>query len=155
MRILLLFWAVGTATLYAQATVEAGPGAARVATTTAPAAGLGKSLAGIVGSLDKALKPEKTEAVSATVKPSATAAPAAPAGPTKVYEDIKKAEVGMEYGVLVDRFGPPSLETASEDGHKSLTDSGKDGSTRIEIKDSKVRSITAVRPQSSVFVLPK
>jgi hypothetical protein len=152
MKLMLLFCAAGAAALHAQATVEAGLGAARVATTTAPAAGLGKSLAGIVGSLDKALKPEKVEIIPATAK---AGRPAAPAAPAKTYEDIKKAEVGLDYEALVDRFGPPSLEVAGEDGRKSLTYSGKDGSTQIEIKDGKISSITAVRPQSSVFVLPK
>jgi hypothetical protein len=153
MRLVILFCAAGAAALHAQATVEAGLGAARAATTTAPAAGLGKSLAGIVGSLDKTVKPEKTtEIIPASGQ---IGAPAAPAAPAKTYEDIKKAEVGLEYDKLVERFGPPSLETAGEDGRKSLTYSGKSESTRIEIKDGKVSSITAVRPQSSVFTLPK
>ena len=155
MKLMLLFCAAGTMALRAQATVETGLGAARAATTTAPAAGLGKSLSGIVGGLDKALKPAQVEVVPAGGKAGAPAAQALPAIPAKTYEDLKKAEVGLEYEVLIERFGPPSLETAGEDGRKVLSYSGKEGSTRIEIKDGKVSSITAVRPQSSVFVLPR
>ena len=155
MKLMLLFCAASTMALHAQATVETGLGAAHAATTTAPAAGLGKSLSGIVGGLDKALKPAQAEIVPVAGKEATPASQAPRAVPAKTYEDLKKAEVGLEYEVLIERFGPPSLETAGEDGRKVLSYSGKEGSTRIEIKDGKVSSITAVRPQSSVFVLPK
>jgi hypothetical protein len=49
-------WLAVAGVAYGQAAVEAGLGAARAATTTAPAKGLGKSMSGLAGSLDKALK---------------------------------------------------------------------------------------------------
>ena len=52
------------------------------------------------------------------------------------------------------RFGPPALELEGTDGGKTLTYSGKEGSTRIEVKDGKIATITAVKPQSAVFTLP-
>ena len=152
MRLPILFLAA-LAGLHAQATVEYGLGAGRAATMTAPAKDLGKSIAGAIGSLDKTLKNAKPASSAITV----TGAAAAPAEPPKIYEDIKKAEVGMDYEALVARFGPASLEAAGEEGIRKLTYSDKDGTTRIDVKDGKVAAITSVKPQpqSSVLVLPK
>ena len=58
---------------FGQAAVEAGLGASRAATSTAPAKGIGKSMAGIAGSLDKALKPAQKEARRNPDPPSTTA----------------------------------------------------------------------------------
>src|SRR5436309_15664481 len=53
-----------------QAIMESGLGAARAATTAAPAKGVGKSLSGLAGSLDKALKSQSPGSVE---QPSAAA----------------------------------------------------------------------------------
>ena len=53
------------------------------------------------------------------------------------------------------RFGPASLEVAGEGGVRKLFYSGKDGSTNIEVKDGKVASVDAPKPQPGVLALPK
>jgi hypothetical protein len=144
-------------TLYGQAAVEAGLGAARAVTSTAPAAGLGKSIGGAFGSLDKALKSGQSADQPATevivVRSSSTAA--APKDPAKTYEDIRKAEAGMEYDELVRRFGPAAIVMAGEGGIRKLSYPGKDGSTQVEVKDGKVLAVNAPKPQPGVLVLPK
>jgi hypothetical protein len=145
-----------TGTLYGQAAVEAGLGASRAATSTAPAAGLGKSIAGALGSLDKTLKTDKAadKASEVIVVRSSSTAPAAKT-PGKTYEDIRLAEAGMEYAVLVERFGPAALEMAGEGGIRKLTYPGKDGSTQVEVKDGKVLAVNLPKPPAGVLVLPK
>ncbi|HTP34612.1 MAG TPA: hypothetical protein VMJ75_20685 [Candidatus Acidoferrales bacterium] len=152
MKLLVLFSSLSLAALHAQAVVEAGLGAGKAATMTAPAKDLGKSIAGALGGLDKTLNSTKSSVETISVTGGA---PAPPSAPPKLYEDIKKAEVGIAYEALIERFGPASLQTAGEDGIKRLTYSGKEGNTRIEVKDGKVSSITAVKQQSSVLVLPR
>jgi hypothetical protein len=133
-----------------QTMVEAGLGAGRAAASTAPAAGLGKSIAGAMSNLDKTLKTaDKATSSETIVLPKDTA----PTAPAKTYEDIKKVEVGLAYEELVERFGPPSLEIAAGEGVRKLTYSGKEGSTRIEVKDGKVSSIQAPKPQQQSVVL--
>jgi hypothetical protein len=152
MRILILCFAAGLS-LSAQTMVEAGLGAARATTSTAPAAGLGKSMAGMLSNLDKTLKAADKAASSETIiLPKET-----PAAPAKTYEPIKNAETGLAYEELIERFGPPSLEIAAGPGVKKLTYSGKEGTTRIEVKDGKVSTIDTVKPQqqSVVLTLPK
>jgi hypothetical protein len=158
MRILIVLGAaaLGIASLHAQAAAEAGLGASRAATTTAPAAGLGKSAAGVFSSLEKTLNQGKTSSSTTTdLTPARNTAPPDKSAPAKPYEDIKKAETGLEYDELVDRFGPPSLEVAGATGEKKLTYAGKEGPTQIEVKDGKVASIKRPQKQSSVFTLPK
>ena len=155
MRVPILFFAACLGALHAQATVEYGLGAGRAATTAAPAKDLGKSIAGVLGSLDKTLKNAKSSAETLSITAGSSGAEAKPAAPPKIYEDIKKAEVGTDYDTLISRFGPASLEAAGEDGAKKLTYSGKDGTTRIEVKDGKVTAIDTLKPQASVLVLPK
>ena len=53
-----------------QAIMESGLGAARAVTTAAPAKGIGKSLSGLAGSLDKALKGSQPGSIE---QPSAAA----------------------------------------------------------------------------------
>ena len=64
-------WLAMAATARGQATVEAGLGAARAATSTAPAAGLGKAVSGIAGGLKTALKGGRAETET---RPASTAA---------------------------------------------------------------------------------
>ncbi|HXA48915.1 MAG TPA: hypothetical protein VNV86_01355 [Candidatus Acidoferrum sp.] len=154
MRILSFLLLAGT--LYGQAAVEAGLGASRAATSTAPAAGIGKSIAGAFGSLNKTLNggqsgdPVTTEVI--TVRSTLATQPK-PSG--KTYENIAKAEVGLEYDALIQRFGPAALEVAGEGGVKKLTYPGKDGSTQVEVKEGKVSAVNLPKAQPGVMVLPK
>lgn len=162
MRVAILLLFAGTSTLFAQAAVEAALGASRATTTAAPAAGLGKSIGGAFGNLDKALKSGDKSGDTATkpatevvVVRSSPATAAKPKAPAKTYEDIAKVEVGLDYAELMQRFGPASLEVAGEGGIRKLFYSGKDGSTNIEVKDGKVASVDAPKPQPGVVALPK
>ena len=158
MKLSVLLMVALAGALYGQAAVEAGLGAARAATTTAPAAGVGKGIAGAFGSLDKALKTaDKSSSESTTTLVPAKSGPAKPADgkPAPVYEDIKKVEVGLEYDELIRRFGPPALEVEVEGGGKKLTYSSKIGSTQLEVKDGKVAVVNLPKAQQSVFILPK
>jgi hypothetical protein len=141
MRILSVLLFAGA--LYGQATVEAGLGAGRAATSTAPAAGIGKSIAGAFGSLNKTLNGSgqsgdavKTEIVTVRSTPATS-----PKRSAKTYEPIAKAEVGLDYDDLIERFGPAALEVAGEGGAKKLTYPGKDGTTQVEIKEGKVSAV--------------
>ena len=61
MKLSFLLMLTVTGTLYGQAAVEAGLGASRAGTMTAPAAGVGKAIAGAFGTLEKTTKSaEKT-----------------------------------------------------------------------------------------------
>ena len=154
MRVLILFSAA-IAVLPAQTMVES---SAITSGTSGAAAGAGKTIGGVFKNLDKTLKTDKPAASeTVVVRDGGKAAKNTPAAPAKTYEDIKLAEVGMEYDELVRRFGPAALEAGATGGGKTLTYSGKAGSTRIEVKDGKVSAITAtaVKPQSAVFTLPK
>jgi len=122
---------------YGQAAVEAGLGASRAVTTAAPAAGAGKSIAGAFGSLDKTLKGDKAASDVITVRSSAAVSHK---GPAKTYEDIRTAEVGLDYEVLIERFGPAAIEVTVGRVRK-LTYPGKDGSTKIEITEGKVSAV--------------
>jgi hypothetical protein len=121
-----------------QAAVEAGLGAARAATTAAPAAGIGKAISGLAGNLDKAVKadaPAKVTTVKVAPAPTKKPAPAA-----TNWEDPGGIEAGLSYGELVRRFGPPAMEITGESG-KSLTYLGKAGTFQLEIRDEQVASI--------------
>jgi len=135
---LFILWATTAASLYAQAAVEYGLGASRAATSTAPAAGIGKSVAGALSNLDKTIKSAEKTSSETIVLPKETKA----AAPAKTYEDISKAEVGLAYGELLDRFGPPSMQITGEDGIRKLSY----GATKVQIKDGKVLAILAPPP---------
>ena len=145
-------WFAMAGTASAQAAVEAGLGAGRAATTAAPAQGIGKSMSGLAGALDRALKSgqpssDARPSASTTVKPAAKApalsASAAPA-PTPNWEDPAKIDTGLGYDELVRRFGPPAM-AISDGTERSLTYRGKDGIYQFELKDEVVASI--VKPQ--------
>ena len=135
---LFILWAVTAASLYAQAAVEYGLGASRAATSAAPAAGVGKAVAGALTNLDKTIKSAAKTSSETIVLPRETK----PAAPAKKYEDIAKAEVGLDYSELLDRFGPPAMQITGEDGIRKLTY----GATKVQIKDGKVLAIIAPRP---------
>jgi hypothetical protein len=153
---LLILCAAAVGVISGQTMVEAGLGAGRAATTAAPAAGVGKSIAGAFSNLDKTLKTADKAASSETIVLPKDAAPSAPA---KTYEDIKKAEVGLAYDELITRFGPPAMEIAAGEGVQKLTYSSKEASTRIEVKDGKVATINVVKTQQQssamVFTMSK
>jgi len=125
-----------------QASVEAGLGAARAATTTAPAAGIGKSMSGLAGSLDKAVKGGKTGADGSTTVTTVRVhpTPSASARPAVHWEDPSGIEAGLSYTELVRRFGPPAMEITGEEG-TSLSYAGKAGIVQLQVKDGKVALI--------------
>jgi hypothetical protein len=142
---MVVLWFAMAGIAYGQATVEAGLGAARAATSTAPAKGLGKSMSGLAGSLDKALKatPSKT-ASSATGIPSAdspsASTPSAAPAPAPSWEDPGGIEPGLSYEELVRRFGPSAMSITSGT-EKSLSYTGKAGMFQVTVQDGKVASI--------------
>lgn len=141
-----LLWLAMAGTAAGQAAVEYGLGAARAATTTAPARGVGKSMSGLAGSLDKALKGEQpdAEAHSASTSPTGLAAKpahsaAAPASAVK-WEDPGGIAEGLSYAELVRRFGPPSMQITDDAGSK-LSYTGKSGAYHVDMEDDKVTSV--------------
>ena len=161
-------------TARAQAAVEYSLGLGRAATSTAPAANLGKSIGGVLSGADKALKSAGAEAGSASASsaPAASknAAPAqaaslkttgdetpdkAAAAPTEkpVYESPDLIKAGMAYDELTRRFGPPSMELTSEQGRKTLEYSGKNGVIRLEVRAGKVALVNSPKPNESAVVL--
>jgi hypothetical protein len=153
MKMLLLFSAA--AALHAQTMVEAGTLTGATSGAAAASKGVGKSIGGVFTNLDKTLQAGKAAASETIIVRDSAPATATPALPAKTYEDIKKAEAGLAYDDLIERFGPPALEVAGAGGVKKLTYSSKNGSTQIEVKDGKVAAINTTKPQSAVFTLPK
>ena len=152
-------WLVLAGTAAGQATVEAGLGAARAVTTTAPARGIGKSMSGLAGSLDKALKGGQTgsseQAAGAVAsKPGTQTATKTESTPAKVsptpatnWEDPGGIETGLAYDDLVRRFGPSSMAiTAGTE--RSLTYRGKDGLFQVKVQDGVVTSIEKPQPKA-------
>jgi hypothetical protein len=143
-RSMMVLWLAMAGIAYGQATVEAGLGAARAATSTAPAKGLGKSMSGLAGSVDKALKAGTPKASSAVVDtPAANAPSAAPAmapAPAPSWEDPAGIELGLSYEDLVRRFGPSAMSITSGT-EKSLSYLGKAGTFQVTVQDGKVASI--------------
>jgi hypothetical protein len=138
-----------------QATVESGLGAARAVTTTAPARGIGKSMSGLAGSLDKALKggqqgSNEQPAAADSKKPATKAGSTSPKpspSPAVNWEDPSGIEPGLAYDELVRRFGPSSMAiTAGTE--RSLTYRGKDGVFQVKVQDGVVTSVE--KPQSKV-----
>jgi hypothetical protein len=136
-------WLAMAGTAAGQAAVEYGLGAARAATTAAPAQGVGKAIGGLAGSLDKAVKAgqQRSEATPAKRAPKTPALSANTAAtPAPSWEDPSAIRTGLTYGEVVRRFGPPALEITGEAG-RSLTYSGTNGTFQLEIQDEKVASI--------------
>jgi hypothetical protein len=138
-----------------QAAVEYGLGAARAATTVAPAKGAGQVIGGLAGSLEKAVKagqqrsdaqPAATTTAKPAVEKSSSAAktesPLAHISPPPApnWEDPSGIQTGLSYQELIRRFGPPALEITGERG-RSLAYSGKNGVFQLQVQDDKVTSI--------------
>jgi len=144
---------------FAQATVEAGMATAGAATATAPVArGIGSSMSGIAGSLNKAVSAagasngapaaasstapaSKTTRSKATLAKTTAATPPAPAAPPKVYEDPLNIKAGLSYDDLISRFGPPSMEFSSGNDSRTLTYAVKAGAIQVECQGGKVASV--------------
>ena len=138
-----------------QEIMESGLGAARAATTAAPAKGVGKSLSGLAGSLEKAIKaqsPGSLEQPSAAATSAAVQTPLAAANtppPAANWEDPGAIEVGITYDELLRRFGPYSM-AISDSTRKLLTYRGKAGVFQIAMQDGKVTAIeTPPAPRES------
>jgi hypothetical protein len=133
--------------LHAQAMVENALGAGRAATTTAPAAGVGKNVNGLAGALDSLLKaaPGAANSSSPDVRnlhgttTRGTELPAPKRGVT--YEDAVKIEAGMAYDDLLRRFGPPSLQFTDGPESISLNYRSKEGPVRVQMLDGKVSAV--------------
>lgn len=126
---------------YGQAAVEAGLGASRAATSTAPAKGIGKSMSGLAGSLDKALKPAQKEAAEEPTPALAPVVRAAKAAPvTQKFEDAGGIDVGLAYDELLRRFGPASM-AMTLGAERSLSYAGKEGMFQVTVQDGKVKSV--------------
>ena len=155
-------------TAVAQAVVEYGVGAARAATTTAPARDLGKQIGGVLDSLNRVAKAGEGQAApkaqsstgpvrSATAAPSRTktASPSLPA-PATVFEDPRHIEAGIGYEELVRRFGPPSMEVTTRPGRRTLSYAAREGAVAVDVENEKVVSAaTAEARQSGAVVLLK
>jgi len=139
-------WLAMAGMAYGQAAVEAGLGASRAATSTAPARGIGKSMSGIAGGLDKALKPAQKDAEAAPAAVSATSiGSAARPAEKKEYEDAGGIEAGLGYDELVRRFGPASMAMTSG-AEKALSYPGKAGMYQVTVLDGKVKSVEKPLP---------
>ena len=137
---------------FGQAAVEYGLGASRAAISTAPAAGLGKSIKGVFDSVNKTLEPAVSLSPSAQAKPqgrskqlaspSAKKAAETPAAQAeKGFENPQNIQSGIEYDELLRRFGPPSMSVTSESGGRALSYSTKDGLVQVAVENGKVVSI--------------
>jgi hypothetical protein len=143
-----------------QAMVEYSLGAARAVGAAGAAKGLGKSVSGAFGALEKTLPQSQSitnTGSSGLARPSAhsrtrrkPAAPrseatatkmdAPPAQPARRYEDPSQIPVGMGYEELLGKFGPPVLEFTTGPSSKTLSYLGKSGAVQIELVQDKVSS---------------
>jgi len=162
---LLRLAAPGTAA--GQALGEAGLGAAGASSAAGPAKGVGKSISGLSGALDKALtagepvsdahpvaasggtaaakgvgaKPARAKGASKTPPvPAATSSAPAPK-----WEDPSAVEPGLSYAELVRRFGPSAM-VVTNSAERALTYSGKDGMFQVKVRDGVVTGIE--KPQA-------
>jgi len=137
----------GSPKLHAQAMVENALGAGRAATTTAPAAGVGKSVNGLAGAVDSLLKAAPGAANSSApaiqnihaTSTRGTVLPTPKAGAK--YEDPVKIESGMAYDEVLRRFGPPSLQFTDGPESISLNYRSKEGPVRVEMQSGKVSAV--------------
>ncbi len=148
------------ATLWSQAVVEYGLGAAAAGTAGAAAGRSASGIAGAFANLTKALgggDSPRAAAASNTPKAATTAAPkpAAPAKPAVVYEDAAGIKPGMERSELLSRFGEPAMKITAGADAESLVYAAKDGTVEVEMRGGKVESVHA-KPkarQAAVVVL--
>ena len=143
------------ACVFAQAGVEyavgAGAASGAAAGTAAPLKG---TFNGAIRTLDKALK-SNSGAVDQTAPPALpikkvrvrTPSPRTAGEVTAAkHEDPFQIETGMEYGEMIRRFGPPSIQFTGEAAAKTAVYLQKGSPIQIEIRDGKVASIN--KPKS-------
>jgi len=134
---------------YAQAATEAGLGAARAATTTAP---VGKSIADALNNMTRALE----KAISTDTKhaeSTLTAAPAQKAAkpqvtsavkvepkpkPEVTYEDPAGIRKDMDAAEVLERFGPPALTLTTGPGEEVFSYTRKDTALDVTMRNGKV-----------------
>ena len=131
----------------AQAMVENALGAGRAATSTAPMSGLGKSVSGIAGGLEKTLNKGVTITETRSSGPVKTAlvVPPPPPAPEVHYDDPHQIESGILYDELVRRFGPATLEITTSPLTKTLSYVNRTGAIQVEVREGKVISAAAPR----------
>jgi len=155
--------------LAGQATLERGLITAGSAAGAASSRGVAKSVSGIMGSLEKALKSGQDASNSGSPGAARVSQPSQPAEtgtaivvthaeiaevPARTYEDPKGIQTGMADEELVRRFGPPSLEVTGASSARLLTYSGKNGLFQLELRNQKVTRVTAMTPQQVAVILP-
>jgi Flp pilus assembly pilin Flp len=158
-------------TAFGQAAVEYGLGAARAATTTAPAGALANGIKGVFENLNKTIesdrgsggsgsaapgsllltprptlrsKPSITPAGKKTTSASATVAASRPG---HGYEDPKGIQTGIGYDDMVRRFGPPSMSITTESGTSALSYSTRNNMVQVEVEDGKVISVVGAQSE--------
>jgi hypothetical protein len=131
----------------AQAMVENALGAGRAATSTAPMSGLGKSVGGIAGGLEKTLKKGTSSPAAHPMGPLVTArvAPTAVVVPEVHYDDPRTIESGIPYDELLRKFGPATLEITTSPLTKTLSYVHREGAIQVEMREGKVTSMVAQR----------
>ncbi len=135
----------------AQASTEAGLGAARAATTTAP---VGKSIADALGNMtrtiEKALSPDAKPAEKPTRAPARKAArpQAAPAvkaeakpKPEVIYEDPAGIRKDMDYDEVLRRFGPPALTLTTGTSEEVFSYTSKNAALDVIMRNGKVAEV--------------
>ncbi|HUA61604.1 MAG TPA: hypothetical protein VML19_22785 [Verrucomicrobiae bacterium] len=148
-----------------QALPESTAGTAGTVGTAGAANGIGQSVGGIVGNLEKSLQGDST----ATKTPPPAAPPSgrttvprrripatptatnsskkpAPEPPAPKYEDPNQIRVSMTYDEVLRRFGPPAMEITTESSAKKLLYMPASGSVHVEVVDGVVT--VAPKPKS-------
>ena len=142
----------------AQATVEYATGAARAATTAAPAQKAGKAIAGAFSNLNRVLQnadnaepaaqrattPQsrrpKEPVKSSALKPQSDSGAIQPKEETS-FEDPSGIQEAMEYGEILHRFGPPSLKLTTGSGEETLNYTRKDVAVNAILRNGKVTNV--------------
>lgn len=155
----------------AQAAVEYATGAGRAATTATPARKTGTAIVGFFGNLPRALQssdkskpaaqrvivpskpvarraiapqsrgPQKpVKSLNLTFKPHPVSGPMeAKAEPS--LEDPSGIREAMEYGEILQRFGPPSLKLTTGPGEETLSYARKNLVVNAMLRDGKVATV--------------
>ena len=145
----------GTAS--AQAVLEYGLGASRAVTTSAPAAGLGKSVSGSPAAWTRHSKLPASRIRSRNLllplqprphRPSRCRnSSEAPPAPTPNWEDPSGIEPGLDYEELGSLLRPFRLWRSPTERSWSLTYRGKDGMFQVEVLYGAVKSIAKPQPR--------
>jgi hypothetical protein len=132
------------ALLAAQAAVESGLGAARAATSAAPAQKASKAIAGALEGLTRTLQNAdnpKSASQTVTTLPAGRSNTSAAIKPDVSFEDPSGIEQGMESSEVVRRFGPPALRLTTAPGEETLCYSKKSLSVDVTVRNGKVTAI--------------